>query len=292
MKNFLKAELGILLLSSSLFAATDKKADQKKTDDTKAVAASKAVPEEKKPDAKDNKNAVETKDETRSDAVKFSANDVWKVDLFERDDHKVLVIQDRKYNKAKRLQLGIDGGKTAASPFHTTYTYGGHAAYHFTEYLGMEGYFSNNKNSLNKHGKQINDFLSSRNFASKKEFREPKWYTGLAFTWSPIYGKFAFFRSSIIHYDFYGVFGASYFQTNSNYTPAEGGKNQKHLGSLVGVGARVFLNKNWTWRFDVRNSFYQAQFAPTSASGTGSKVWLSYYQFTTGISYLFNLGGF
>jgi outer membrane beta-barrel protein len=235
--------------------------------------------------------AVEEKKAASGDAVKFSADDVWNVDIFEREDHKVLVIQDRKYNKAKRLQLGIDVGKTAASPFHTTYPYGVHGAFHFTEYLGLEGYFSNSYNSLNKHGKQIDEFLSSRNFAAKKEFREPKWYSGAAFVWSPIYGKFAFFRRSIIHYDFYGVIGASYFKTNTSL-PAGQGKNQQHIGSLAGVGARVFLSKSWVWRFDVRNSYYQAEFAPTTPTGSSSKIWLSYYQFTTGLSYLINLGGF
>ncbi|NCN27700.1 outer membrane beta-barrel domain-containing protein [bacterium] len=234
----------------------------------------------------------ETVTKTRPNTVEFSADNVWNVDIFEQEDHKVLVIQDRKYNKAKRLELGLEAGTFAASPFYSSYSYGGRVAYHLTEYLGIESFFNASSSSLNKHGKQISDFLSSRSFSSTKEFREPKWYTGVGVIWSPIYGKFAFFRSNIIHYDFHGVAGLSAVKTNSNVLAANGGSDQTSLGTLFSLGMRVFLNKNWVWRFDARQAIYRVNFAPTSTGGNAEKVTLINYQFTTGFSYMFNLGGF
>ena len=241
-------------------------------------------------------SAEESKEEKnphpKGQAVNFNATDVWNLDIFEREDHKVLVIQDRKYNKAKRLELGLEAGNFAASPFYTTWNYGARTAYHFTEYLGIEGIFNLSSSSFNKHGTQINEFLSSRSFTSTKEFREPKWYSGLGFVWSPIYGKFAFFRSNIIHYDFFATIGASVLKTNTNVTVANGGSNQTHVGSLLGLGLKVFLSKSWAFRFDTRQVIYQAKFAPTSPNGQGTDVTLYNYQFMGGFSYLINLGGF
>jgi outer membrane beta-barrel protein len=227
-------------------------------------------------------------------AVDFNAKDVWNVDIFDREDHKVLVIQERKYNKAGRLELGLDVGSLSASPFYKTYTYGAHVTYHLSEYFGIEGFASNSSSSLTADGKQIENFLEVFDFPSKKEFKRPKFFGGIGAVWSPIYGKFAFFRSNIIHFDLYGQAGLSLLTTATN-VKSTGGTDQTHIGSLLGVGMRVFLNESWIWRFDMKNNIYRADFAAVSNntnSTPASTLTLSNFHFGTSISMLFNLGGF
>lgn len=249
--------------------------------------------------AQDTTNKTPEAPKDKASPVEFNAKDVWDVDIFDRDDHKVLVIQDRKYNKAGRLELGLDLGASSASPYYKTLSYGGHATYHFTEYLGLEIYGTKYKSSFSAEGKQLNDFFIEKNFPVAKEFREPDFFTSVSAVWSPIYGKFAFFRSNIIYFDFYAQAGVSMFKTKSvisitDMTPtaAEKGKDQNHIGSLLSVGVRTFINERWIWRFDIRNNIYNVDYAATENDGQRSKVTHSALHYSTGISMLFNIGGF
>ncbi len=217
--------------------------------------------------------------------VDFNAKEVWNVDIFKDESHKVLVIQDRKYTKARKFEFGLDLGKMSASPFYKTYSYGGHLGYHFSEYFGIDSFFSAQTSSLSGDGKQIDQFLEARSFGAKKEFQKPTFLGGVGVMWSPIYGKFAFFRRSIIHFDVYGLAGLSVMTTESNVREF-GGKNQTLPGSLLGVGTRVFLSKGWSLRIDMRNNLYKIYYAPPRGGDGGTKLLRAGFQFTLGASYL------
>lgn len=220
--------------------------------------------------------------------VEFSAKDVWDVDIFKDPANKVVVLQDRAFTKAGRFELGVNAGVMAANPFYTSIAYGAHAAFHFTEYWGIDAYFEKFANSFSVDGTQIKDYLDNSGFSSRKEFQAPKWYSGVGAIWSPIYGKFAFFRRNIIHFDFFAVFGLSFLAVDSSVKD-RGGRDQTAPGSLLGVGMRVFFNKHWSLRFDVKNNIYRSYFAPNNNSGTGEggNVWRNSFQYTTGVSYMF-----
>lgn len=237
--------------------------------------------------AQENKAVV---DENHKAMQDFNAEEVWQGDTFAKDDHKVLVIQDRRFTKSGRFDLGIFGGRTNSSAFYSSWNYGVGMGYHFNEYFGIDTFVSYHKNSLTEDGKQVNGFLKEYNFPSSKEFQEPKTYAGGALLWSPIYGKFAFFRRSIIHFDFFSTVGLSYLKTKTNIPGSQGGKDQGHLGSLLGVGMRVFMNDHFSLRFDVRNTIYKTTFAPLRAGQPGSKLTRSQYQYALGLYYLFGSG--
>ena len=270
---------------------------QKKPETKKAAASAKAAPAKVEKAAPAAATPAPTKVDTGGvakdkDPVTFEAKDVWNVDIFDREDHKVLVIQDRKYNKAGRLELGLDLGMMNTSPFYKSYAMGGHMTYHMSEYFGIEAFAQTSKSKLTADGKQIENFLETFEFPSKKEFKKPKFFGGVGLIWSPIYGKFAFFRSNIIHFDFYGQAGVSMLGTETNVAE---GKDQKHIGSLLGLGMRVFFNDTWIWRFDAKNNIYRADFAAVSNnvnSTPATSLTLSNFHFSTSISMLFNLGGY
>lgn len=236
-------------------------------------------------------------------AVNFTAQDVWSKDLFEQDDNKVLVIQDRKYNKTKRLELGLDMGVTSATAFYNSYTVGLRSAYYLSEYWGVQGFVNKSFNTPSREKDQLDEYLLKSNFKSSKEFKAPEIFAGVGVLWNPIYGKFAWFRSRIIHFDIYGGLGVSYLKTSStfNATQAPGdtrreGKDDSSFGTLANLGMRIFISKNLAWSTEVRNNIYQASYQATITGGgtpvAPRKVWQNNFQFTTGVSYLFNLGGY
>lgn len=225
--------------------------------------------------------------------VEFNAGDVWNSDISTRVDHKVLVLQDRRYTKAKKFELGVHGGVMNSSPFYTSVSKGVHADYYFSEYLGLDTFWNSSSNSLSADANQIDEFLKRFDFPSKKEYQAPKQFYGFALLWSPIYGKFAFFRKSIIHFDIYGSAGMAILTSESNKYPDEGGRNQTHKGSLASLGMRVFLNKYWSLRFDARHTLYNSYFAAVgSINNPGAAVTLlrQSFQFTLGTSFVFGLG--
>jgi outer membrane beta-barrel protein len=227
-------------------------------------------------------------------AVNFNSSDVWDVDIFKRDDHKVIVVQDRRYVKAKRFELGINGGIAKSSPFYNSFTYGVSADYYFNEYLGLELFWNKTNSSFSADGEQLQSFLTDNGFTAIKEFHKPDQIYGGALLWSPIYGKFAFFRRSIIHFDFFGSVGLSNYSFTSNKT-SQGGRNQSKLGSLASLGVRVFLTKHFSLRIDGRHNAYQAYFAPTGPldlttnqpTGEASTLWRQNFQATLGTSFIF-----
>ncbi len=259
-----------------------------------AQKKSKEAPKDEKPLAAE--KAVVAKDK---EAVSFDAKDVWNVDIFEREDHKVLVIQDRKYNKAGRLELGLDLGLNNASPYYRSLGYGGHLTYHLSEYLGVEFSAAKYSSGLNPEGNQLDDYFKDSGFNSAKEFRQPEFFTSASAVWSPIYGKFAFFRSNIIYFDVYAQAGLSMFKTKGvkdinlpDSTPKDQfPTDQNRIGSLLAIGVRSFINETWIWRFDVRNNLYPVEYAATTEDSKKNRI-QSAFHFSTGISMLFNLGGF
>lgn len=272
---------------------TSKKKNAKSSKSSKASAA---APSAKSSEV--NSGAMEASGPTAAEVsalsspdgkkVDFSAKDVWDVDIFKDPANKVLVLQDRAFTKAGRFEVGVNAGVMAANPFYTSYAYGAHTAFHFTEYWGIDAYFEKFINSFSVDGEQVKEYLDNSGFSSRKEFQAPKWYGGVSAIWSPIYGKFAFFRRSIIHFDFFAVMGISFLAVESSVKD-RGGRDQTNPGSLLGVGMRVFLNKHWSMRFDVKNNIYRSYFAPNNKNGTGEggNVWRNSFQYTTGVSYMF-----
>lgn len=246
--------------------------------------------------------AEEKKEEVdEPDAVEFSAKDVWDDAIFDREDHKVLVIQDRKYTKSKKLLLGLNLDLYQNTPYLDSIGFGGNAAYFFNEYYGLEIFGNFYSNSDSKEGGRLSDFLKDGSFTSELESPQPEFLMAAQFLWNPIYGKFAFFNSNIIHFDIYASAGVSYLSTSSNITEQKGsnpntkGTDQDIIGGIAGLGMRVFIDKWIVWRFDVRNNIFQYEFAALTNSGSNSSrssSWLNRWQFSTGVSFLLDLGGY
>jgi outer membrane beta-barrel protein len=233
--------------------------------------------------------------------VDFSAKDIWNEKIHERPDHKVLVIQNRKFTKSGKFEIGLDFGNTLASAYHNTISGGVRSSYYFNEYWGLQAFVNASKSWFTKDGDQLEEFFQVHDFPSKKEFLEPEIYTGIGVLWNPIYGKFAFFRSNIIHFDIFAGLGVAALKVKSNFFESENTntnveeRSKTYIGSLANLGLRVFLTKHWIWTTEVRHTYYRADFQAVKADvGTAIRaeettVGLNTWQITTGVSVL--LGG-
>ncbi len=238
--------------ASTAPAASEAKAATSSSSPSAAAAVSSAPAVTNAPAA----NPAPTEEATPP-AVDFSAKDVWDKELFERSDNKVLVLQDRKYNKNRRFELGIDAGMTSASAFFNSYTFGARTAYYFNEYWGVQAFGNYTLNTDSREKEQLEEFLTKSGFKSTKEFKQPRFFGGVGVLWNPIYGKFAFFRKNIIHFDIYAGLGVSVLTTESTFNAdsATGvkrkGASGTYPGTLANLGLRIFLNKNMAWTTEV-----------------------------------------
>jgi outer membrane beta-barrel protein len=231
----------------------------------------------------------EKPEEPKAKAVEFNATEVWNSDIYTREDHKVIVLQNRKFNKAKGFEFGVHGGVTLASAFFNTLNYGVHADYYFNEYFGLEGFYTSHKSTANADQRQVDNFLNDFGFDARKEYHQPITFWGLGLMWAPIYGKFAFFRRNIIHFDIFSTLGAGRLFTESNYTDL-GGRNQDHTCPVIGVGTRVFIAKYFSLRFDLKHSLYKLYYAPVTngeVTAPGATLLRQNFQFTLGTSFIF-----
>ena len=96
-------------------------------------------------------------------------------------------------------------------------------------------------------------------------------YLGLNVQFSPIYGKFSFFKLGLVHADFYvtaggGVATTEYQRPNENWVDT----GTYFVGNF-GLGFRVFLARWFALRLDVRDFTFAARVMPEEGmSGAGA----------------------
>ncbi|AFE06435.1 hypothetical protein COCOR_05549 [Corallococcus coralloides DSM 2259] len=85
---------------------------------------------------------------------------------------------------------------------------------------------------------------------------------GVDVQWAPIYGKLSLLAEKFVHFDMYGVVGATVVQYKgpaeslSDGTPVAGSKSYLTGGGNVGVGLRFFFNRWMTLRTELRDIIY------------------------------------
>jgi outer membrane beta-barrel protein len=77
---------------------------------------------------------------------------------------------------------------------------------------------------------------------------------GVDVQWAPIYGKMSLLAEQFLHFDLYGIAGASGIQYRG-----PSGASQLTVGGNVGVGMRFFLNRWMTVRTEFRDLIYVEQ---------------------------------
>lgn len=240
-----------------------------------------------------------------ADKVDFNAKDVWNVDIYNQEDHKVLVIHDRKFTKSKKFEIGLDSGTIYSDPFYNSWSNGGHLGYHLSEYWSIQAFGNYSKTWYTPEAKRINDFFVKKDFKSSAEYHRPLVYTGVDAEWAPMYGKFALFRSNIIYFDLFGSLGVSasqhqiHFEMKDGYSSSIQGKKEWNFGSELSLGSRFYISPSLSFKAEAKNmiykpKFYELSFASDSAvdyTVTSSKrVWRNQTQILFSLTYLIGRG--
>ncbi len=154
------------------------------------------------------------------------------------------VVQNRRYSKAKRFDLGFQSGILSSDPFLSTHASGLTLGYSFSEFWGFRTLAwksiaagSSARRALEQTGK-------------KASTNEPQGYVGAEAVFSPIYGKLSVLGKSIIHYDFHLLGGVGVtFLENPSYPSG--------LTGHAGLGQQMFLGRNLALQVDYRMMVYR-----------------------------------
>lgn len=155
---------------------------------------------------------------------------------------KLGVVQNRKYSKTGKWQLGVLGGLVSSDPFLDTQSLGVSAGYHFNEYFSL---------SVMAWKFMVSDSAAHQKFrefqGAEASTNKPNYYVGAEGSASLIYGKLSLLGESIIYYDLY-------FTLGSGVTATETGK---YFTPSVGIGQRFFLSNSFSLRIDFRQMVYR-----------------------------------
>ncbi|EPX58607.1 hypothetical protein D187_003805 [Cystobacter fuscus DSM 2262] len=174
---------------------------------------------------------------------------------------RVVPVSGHLFLKKGRLELSPSATFSIKDAFYSKYIFGGVLTYHFTETLGLSlraGYSLPTVAAA----AQICTFETTGG-TTTRGCRQPTFQDlddkapgkilltgGLDVQWAPIYGKMSLLSEQFLHFDLYGIAGASAIQYRAP------GATALTAGGNVGVGMRFFVNRWMTVRTEFRDLIY------------------------------------
>ncbi|WNG35287.1 outer membrane beta-barrel domain-containing protein [Archangium minus] len=172
---------------------------------------------------------------------------------------RVRPVSGHLFLKKGRFELSPSATLSVKDAFFTKYILGGALTYHPTETFGVSlraGYsiptvagaaqictFSGGDGTRGCRAPTYNDLDGAA----------PGQITllgGVDLQWAPIYGKVSLLSEQFVHFDLYGIGGATAVQYRGP------GATELTVGGNVGVGMRFFLNRWMTLRTEFRDLIY------------------------------------
>ncbi|PTL80401.1 outer membrane beta-barrel domain-containing protein [Vitiosangium sp. GDMCC 1.1324] len=176
---------------------------------------------------------------------------------------RVRPVSGHLFLKEGRFELSPSATFSVADAFFTKYILGGTLTYHATETLGVSlraGYSIPTVAGV----AQICTFSEGEGGSTTRGCHKPPYEQldgtapgqitllgGLDLQWAPIYGKLSLFSEQFLHFDLYGIAGATAVQYRGPSKTSE-----LTAGGNVGVGMRFFLNRWVTVRSEFRDLIY------------------------------------
>jgi outer membrane beta-barrel protein len=199
-------------------------------------------------------------------------------------DKKINVVQNRKYSKAQRAELGVAGGIGIGEPYRRTREIIPRLTYYFNEHLGISalaGFVSNAENE------NIIDLKVAS--STIPAVRDTKSFYGGSFVWLPFYGKVNLFNR-IFYFDWQFEVGVAHVTSeidlNNRATEAPILEESNHMGVFWGTGHKYFIDRNWAARIDFDALYYKAPVAFGGVYTGRDEIDVNYY-LTLGVSYTF-----
>ncbi len=195
--------------------------------------------------AQDSANESEKVDVNAKQGEKVNIKNIRKKYWAKGKKAKIGVVQNRKFSKANKYQLGVFGGINAVDPFLSVQTLGLSFGYHFTERysLSLTGWYNFVGNST-----AFDVFQTEKD--GNINTNEPAGYIGLENNWSLLYGKLSFLGHKIIYFDLHIGAGLGLDFTETGH----------YLAPSILIGQRFFITKVTSLRFDYRFKYRRETF--------------------------------
>ena len=181
---------------------------------------------------------------------------------FSAKDDDYGVIQNRTFSKAGKVYLSLVYGPLVNDAFSKSRAAGGMLGYYFTEDFGMEASYLNYDSTKSD---SVANFNSLSSAGVSPNYNLLKSAIAASITYTPFYAKMAFMNKAIMYFDMGFTLGAglsSYNQVIFKRVQGPGtaiGEDTETASAPhfeLGVMQQLFLNKNFAFRVDVKNTFY------------------------------------
>ncbi len=195
----------------------------------------------------------EKKEDVKEENIDVSdlAEDYWRPN---RDDLEV--IQNRKFEKAGRFELGLNYGVYQGGDYLDSKSVGASLTYHWNNAWATE------ISTLNVNNKESN-FLKSvkERYGFTPDFNPEKSQHNISMLWTPIYAKFSSLGKKISHFETYLGPGIGVTETT-----------EMHFTKIFQIGEKFFINDHLIFRLEWKISQYTDKVnatrgAPSIANG-------------------------
>jgi outer membrane beta-barrel protein len=157
------------------------------------------------------------------------------------EESELQIVQNRKYSKKEKFELGVYGGIIATDPFLSVKNVGGSLGFHFTESFGLNVLYwkavVNPSSALTQFEAQSGNTTNTN---------KPEGFYGGELLWSPIYGKLSLVGKAILYFDMRFMLGAGMTKTESG----------SYMMPFLGLGQQIYLGKTAALKLDVRAGRY------------------------------------
>lgn len=179
---------------------------------------------------------------------------------------EVRVIRPRFFSKSGRLETSAQMSVVMNQSFIYTYLATGILDFHFSESIAIEGAGAFGL-TIDKDDKKNLD----SNFKIKTEIIRTKYFAEGGLLYTPIYGKYQLSSGALIYLDLFvaaggGMTGVEYLYdhcpkpsdvpSDVTVTAPPAAKTASYPTGFLGLGQRVFLDKNVSLRWDIRSHFF------------------------------------
>lgn len=172
------------------------------------------------------------------------------------------VIQNRTFSKSGKPYASLVVGPLVNDPFAKSKAAGLMVGYYFTEDFGIEASYFKYDSTKSESVQNFNSLATVAKISPNFNLIDSSY--SVSATYTPFYAKMAFMNKAILYFDMGFTAGLGMSSYNQFARPKDAGANvldeQSGLKSAphfeLGVMQQLFLNKNFAFRVDIKNTFY------------------------------------
>jgi len=167
------------------------------------------------------------------------------------EEGRIYTIQNKIYRLKHELNLSV--GVLPMDALYKGITLGAGYTHHFSNHFAWEtvqGLYT-----IAKMDTGVKDALIDIFSIEPSSFREVDYMVNSNVVFTPLYGKMAWLNRKLIHLECYltagpGIAGYTYFEPAGNQFQEQ---KKHHFSFNFGLGIRVFMNKRFATRLDIRD---------------------------------------